>query len=442
MAKNKIPWFKIVLFLLVSSFALIIRIIPLEWTKKGDILVHYDWSKTIYQEGFKNIYFYPEWIYSPPTQPPLITYAFWLSRHIYENRYLLSELHNQIRIPPTAFILWFDKYGEFLLLRLWAILGDFACAFFVYYVVKKFTQSFKLAFLSFLSILFNPLTILETTLWGQNDVLSLVFVYLAFLCIKKSKTSIVSPLFFLTSILIKPTSLILSFFYVFYYFKNFKIYPQNFFRLFVSLIFCLSLIYFSFKPFLSTGSVGEIYQIITRRITSSSKGISRASNSAFNLYSLVFDLDKTPGSKKILGLSLDTYSLIFYSILNIISIKIFNSRKKSTLTLWLFLIFFISHGSFLLMTGMLERYFFPAFLASILLIFLIPKYLAWPLVLQNILWLLNMYYAYFQRESGVIKTFFEGKNNLMIRILSLLSIINFYLIYRYFRKYSATKSQY
>lgn len=434
MAKNKIPWFKLVLFLFVSIVALILRIVPLEWTKKGDILVHYDWSKTMYQEGFKNIYFYPKWIYSPPTQPPLINFAFWTSRHIYENRYLLSELHNQIRVPPAAIILWFDKYGEFLLLRLWAILADFACGILIYILVKKYLKSFKMALLAYAFTILSPLALLETSLWGQNDILSLFFAYISFFAL--------SPLAFLFSVLIKPTSLVIAPFFAFYYFKNFSFNKKNILKLVASTILCFALIYFSFKPFLNTGKVGEIYQIITERITSSSKGISRASNSAFNLYSLIFDIDKTPGAKKILGLSLDIYSTYFYIILNIVSLKILFSRKKTPLTSWLFLIFFISQGSFLFMTGMLERYFFPAFLASILLIFLTPKYFAKPLILQNIIWFLNMYYAYFQRESGFIKTIFEGNNNLLIRLISLLSLINFYIIFRRFRKYSATKNQY
>lgn len=434
MAKAKIPHLRLILFILFSLVAFILRIIPFEWTKKGDILVHYDWSKTIYTEGFKDIYFYPKWTYSPPTQPPLMMFAFWTSRHIYENRYLLSELHNQIRLPPASFILWFDKYGEFLLLRLWAILADFACAFLVYFVVKKYLKNDKIAFIAYLLTIFNPLSILETTLWGQNDILSIFFAYLAFLNF--------SPLLFLVSILFKPTTLVIAPFFAIYYIRNFKINKNNLIKLFVSALLCCGLIYLSFRPFLNSGNIGEIYKIITQRIISSSKGISRASNSAFNIYSLLFDLDKTPGAQKVLGISLDTYSLLFYILLNVSAAKLFLSSKKSSPSLLLFLIFYISQGSFLLMTGMLERYFFPAYLASIILIFLRPKYFAWPLIMQNFFWFINMFYAYFQRESDPIKHLFENNHNFLIRIISLLSILNFYFIYRRFRKYSATKNQY
>jgi Gpi18-like mannosyltransferase len=448
MAKSKITFFKIVLFSFLLLLGIGVRIIPVNNLKNGDIMVHLDWSKTLYTQNLNNIYFYPNWLYTPPTQPPLIMLGFWTSRHLYENRYLLSELHNSIRIPPASVIIWFDKYGEFLLLRLWAVLGDIACAFLVYFLIKKHIKNYKVALLGFILMLFNPLSLFETTLWGQNDIVSILFTYLAFIFIKNKKASILSPPLYLVGILIKPTSLVLAPIYIFYFFKNIKLNKANVLRIMLSSILCFVLIYFSFKPFLilNLNPATEIYNIVVNRITSSSKGLSRASNSGFNLYSLVFEIDKTYGGYQILGLSLDQISIVFYLILNAISIYILTKKSKQNAFIKLvFVIFFIGQGTFLFVTGMLERYFFPAFLASILLIFLNFRLYGFNMILQNIIWFLNLFYSFYQRDLGWIKTLFEGNSNLLIRTISLISLINFILIYKKFirppKRYSATNNQ-
>ncbi|HBP51242.1 MAG: hypothetical protein US68_C0002G0034 [Candidatus Shapirobacteria bacterium GW2011_GWE1_38_10] len=448
MAKNKISIFKIIIFAVLILIGIGVRTIPVNNLKNGDILVHLDWSKTLYKQGLNNIYFYPNWLYSPPTQPPLMMMGFWASRHLYENRYLLSELHNSTRLPPASVILWFDKYGEFLLLRLWATLGDIACAFFVYFLIKKHLKNFKIALLGFIFMLFNPLSLFETTIWGQNDIISVLFAYLAFLSIKSKKLLFLSPFLYLIGILIKPTSLVFVPFYIFYFFKNLKLNKTNILRIIISSVLCFALIYFSFKPFINPNSnpAIEIYNIVVNRITSSSKGLSRASNSGFNLYSLVFEIDKTYGGYQILGLTLDQIGIFFYLILNAISIFILAKKsKQSAIIKLLFILFFTAQGTFLFMTGMLERYFFPAFLASVLLMFLNFRVFGLNMILQNIIWFINLFYSFYQRDLGWVKTLFEGNSNLLIRTISLISIINFILICKKFirpsRKYSATNNQ-
>lgn len=266
---------------------------------------------------------------------------------------------------------------------------------------------------------------------------------------KKQNISILSPLLYLISILIKPTSLILFPFYVFYFFKNINFNKKNLLKIVLSSFLCLLLIYFSFKPFLNTNNsfTTEIYKVVSMRITSSSKGLSRASNSAFNIYSLIFEIDNTYGGYRVLGLSLDSIGLLFYILINCISLFVLSKNNKNNNTIkLLFTIYFIGQSSFLFMTGMLERYFFPAFLASVLLMFLSSKQFSKYMIIQNLVWILNLIYSYFQRNIGWIKTLFENNSFFLIRIISLLSIINLILVYRRFmnypKKYSATKNRY
>jgi len=445
MAKIKINFSKIILIAFLILIAIAIRSIPVKSDNHGDILVHYDWSKTLYHQDLKGIYFYDNWLYTPLTQPPLITLGFWFSRHVYENKYLLSELHNLIKIPPASVILWFDHYGEFLLLRLWAIIGDIILAFFIFWLIYKYKKDFNKALIGFIFILFNPINLFETWIWAQNDIISVVFVYLSFLSLKKDKF-IISPLLFLVGLFFKPTCLVLLPFYVFYFFKQNKIQWNNLVKLFISCFICLSFIFISFKPFLANPShpVSEISNIILQRMSPSSKGLSRASNSAFNFFTLFFEIDKTYGSQQILGLKLDTLGLIFFLLINVFAIYFYIKKNKSNdLTKLSFILFFISQATFLFMTGMLERYFFPAFIASIILMFLNFKDFGIYMIIQNLIWFLNLFYSFYQRQIGWVKLLFESNSLMLIRILSLISLINLFLITKKFlslKKYSATKS--
>ena len=63
-------------FLFLSIFILVnlvLRIyLSINDVPKGDILVHQNWSQTLFQKGLPGSYFFEGWIYTPTTQPPLM----------------------------------------------------------------------------------------------------------------------------------------------------------------------------------------------------------------------------------------------------------------------------------------------------------------------------------------------------------------------------------
>ncbi len=420
---------------------------------RSDILVHFDWSKTIYKTGLMGSYSYPVWTYSPATQPPLMMINFWLSKHFYENRYLLAELHNKIKIPNAGFILWFDKYGENILIRIWAILGDIVCSFFVFWIILKIKNNNKLALIGSLIFFFNPITIFETCIWGQNDIYSSAFILISFLLIFYKKIIFLSPLIFTLGILAKPTGLIIAPFYCIYYLSNFdfkklSIALVSIFKILVSLILSLSFFVYSFSFFVSNNLIKEIIWIITNRISNSSKGISLASVSAFNFYSLFFNIDNTPGSTKISIFTLDNFGFFIYFLLNILAFYLlfrYKKQFKDKYSLLMFLIYLITQGSFLFMTSMLERYFLLALAPSIILMICFYKIIGIKMIVQQTIWFLNLIYAFYWRDFGIIKNIFLGSNSIVIRLLSILSLINFFLIsfvmIRYIRNQSNLKTK-
>ena len=411
MAKN--IW-KITLIILLG---VLIRVLISPTNTSGDIAIHQEWSRGLYQNGLVNSYFYA-WPTSVPTQPPLMMLGFWLSQHIYKNQYILSELHNLIRIPPAALIIWFDHNGEFLLLKIWAILGDIISAIIAYFIIKKITTNNNLAILGVVLVMLNPVSIYESAFWGQNDIVGSAFAYISLFSLVSPFTNIFAIPFFFIGLSLKPTIALLIPVFILIFIKIFK--PKLLFNQFVGLILGIILLLVSFKPFLnqSPPNISEINTIINHRISPASKGVIRASNSAFNFYSLFYTLDRTPGNYPFLFFNLNILGIIFYLII-LIKIIIHLSQNKPTLTTYLFYVFIISQGAFIFVTSMLERYFFPAFLASIILMVINNKKTRKYFFIQNILWYLNLMFS-------------RPESMLLVKTLSLFTIINYLTIYYVF----------
>lgn len=403
---------------------------------RGDILVHLDWARTLYKTGLKGSYSYPIWTYSPATQPPLMMLNFWASRHLYENRYLLAQLHNTIRLPPASFIVWFGKYGESILIRMWAMLGDIACSLFIYWLIIKIKNNKKLALAGFLIFFFNPISLFESSVWGQNDIYASAFIFLSFLPLFYKKLRFLSPLIFTLGILAKPTGLIIAPFYCFYYLSSFDFRKLTstllgIFEMIISFVLSLSITLYSFSLFISNNLFKDIFWIVTNRIANSSKGISLASVSAFNFYSLFFNIDHTPGTIKFSFFTLDNLGIFIFCLINILALYLFLKYKKQfkdKYSLLMFLIYLIIQGSFLFMTSMLERYFMLALIPSVVLMVCFFKKIGKNMIIQQIIWFLNLIYAFYWRDYGIIKTIFLGSGSIIIRLLSLVSLINFFLI--------------
>ncbi len=416
MATNPTVNWKIIIPILIIGFILRAIIAPLN--HNGDMAVHIDWSRTLYHINLTNSYFYPIWASTPPTQPPIMMSLFWLSQHLYQNRYILAEFHNFSHFPPSAFITWFAQNGEVILIKLWAIVGDLSSGLTIYFLVYAITHRQKVALIALATVIFNPLTIYESAFWGQNDVAAAVFIYLALFAMVSPDVDILTlPLLFI-GILVKPTIIITLPLFLFFYLKKIKLKSTVHHAL--GLIIGLSLAYLSFLPFIyhTEPSLPQIETIVIHRIMPSSKGIIRASNSAFNFYALFYQLDRTPGDQPFFFTNLNTLGWVITSIIFIlVLIKLYLSQNS--LTLMTFSIFIFCQGYFLFSTGMLERYFFPGFLAAVILYNTTKnKLLQTLLIVQNGLWFLNLLYS-------------RPDSQLMVKTLSLISII----IYTYFLLY-------
>ncbi len=411
--------------LLIIFFSLLLRIFLSNVTVPvGDILVHQEWAKSLYQEGTRGSYFREGWTYSPPTQPSLMMLAYSGSRSIYENRNVFSAMHNLLKIPPASVLLGFQKYGQILTLKIWEFLATLIIAF-VFYFYFSNQKSSKIGLIIFTLILFHPILIFTNSVWGQNDLIPTMFAYISFLLIF-SKYIYYSPIIFFLGVLFKPTIIVLTplfaIVFLFFYFKN----KKNFLILLPIMLIITSFLYLSFKPFIPTGisPINYVRDIYNHRISNSSKGLNLASVSAFNLYSLLFNIDKTYATKT----PLISIGLLLYILINVVFIYHFLKSKNHSFSHLLFTIYFLGQGSFLLLTNMLERYFFPALLASILIMVLYWKKFGRLMLLQQLIWFLNLIYAYYHRQSEFISYVFKENNFIFVRLLSFCSLLIFFLL--------------
>ena len=86
------------------------------------------------------------------------------------------------------------------------ILCDVFLAFFMYFIVKKSTAH-KFAFTSFLVVCFNPLLILNSSIWKQVDSVFTALLVLCFWFLSKKKMYL-SAFFYIITLLVKPQTLI------------------------------------------------------------------------------------------------------------------------------------------------------------------------------------------------------------------------------------------
>jgi len=408
-----------IFLLLIVAFAFKIFLSQFGNINNGDIAVHLDWSQTMFKYGFGHYYFRSGWSTTPPTQPPLINFLFYISQVIYNKKYVLSQLHNLIKIPPSFFILWFDQYGQYVTLKLWPILTDILSGFLIYKFVKKYKNS-KIALIASAFFLFNPITIFESSIWGQNDIVATLFATLSFVILKDH--FILSPILFASSLLIKPTTAILIPIYIATYIKMHPNYKKPISAFFIT----LTLSFLSFLPFCQndTSYLGNIINIIQNRIAPSSKGITRASVSAFNLYSTLFTIDKTPGYQKILSfITVDSMSLLFYISINFLIIKKIIKKSRFNHDVYIY-IFLLVQSTFIFTSSMLERYFLPGIIASTILIFISDNKKIKILIMgQYLIHFSNLLYAFNYRHVHLIKLIFQSHNFFLIRILSLLNVL-------------------
>ncbi|MBI3397000.1 hypothetical protein HY045_00830 [Candidatus Woesebacteria bacterium] len=423
----------LILVLLLLGF--VFRVILFDKNLRGDIAVIAEWGERLWVSPQK-FYFDTPWYYAPPAYPPLSNLVFAGSFWLYKHN-IFATIHNVFKIFPGSWVQYLGKpveldpllytYGYYLLLKLPAILSDLIISLIVYVVVRDITKDGKKALLGLCVYLFNPVTIFLSGVWGQTESFIALFGFSAFilLCYKKAYLSI--PLFFI-SIYLKPTWMSLLPFYLalIFYVK------PKLTHLLIGLLLSASIYLFSTIPFSKGSVLNFTRRIYTEKIVSSSKGTSKASISAFNFYTVFFEIDKTFVSTGIGYLNIERLGILLYLLINAVVIRHLFESQENLLNKTLVGVFMVSFGTFIFLSSMLERYFSPGFISLIIIMITSPKILAKMIIVNTILFL-NLFWAFYRRTSDEIGTIFTNYNYFLIRLLSAVMVILYLNFGSYFK---------
>ena len=397
-------------YLIISTLLLVgflLRVFFADKGLTGDLLVNAEWGQKIVQLGARDHYSRGDWYYTAPVYPPFSQLVFGAAYYLFDHKYVLAQLHNIIKFPPSAFIVYFYKSGYYLLLKLPGILADLGLSLIIYNVLLKLTKDNKKALMAMAFYIFNPVTIFLSGLWGQTDSLVALLGIGSFLLLNNGQVFISIPLLFL-SLYFKPSWAI----FIPLYFYLMFLRKSNIKSILGGVVVSFLLFLVITIPFTQGDVFAFTWDLFTKKIPLPVGILGKASNSAFNFYTIFFKID--------IDFAPRFLSLLFFTILNIYSFFLVRREKDKLLGLFIGL-FSIGIGGFLFMTSMLERYFFPGLTPLIILMFARPR-LLWGLILMNLIFFANIIWSFYRRTSDEIGKPFVTNNFLVIRSLSFISV--------------------
>ncbi len=440
---------------LVLFLGFILRVVLVHRIIVGDIMAYLEWGEKIWMWGARTYYFgqHP-WYYSPPNYPPIAALLFGGLDWLWQHKYITAQLHNLIRFPPAVFIIYFYKYGQILLYKLVPILCDLGLGIIAFKVTESLTKNYNSiqehpdiigdelnadmsssfggkprfskrggchwrAFGALTFFVLNPITIFISGAWGQTDSLVAIFGFLSFVLLATGKLNLSMFLFFV-GMYIKPSWGIFIPFYLYaLYLKK-----PNLKSILPGIIAVLITLFIVSAPFAEKGVIHFTKAMWVDKYIIPVKSVGKASVSAFNFHTIFLKVDRSLFNTKYLGvIPADKLGLIIFFVLNVIAFKFLKKQKNF---LWGITVgmFILGLGSFLFMSNMLERYFFPGFAPLVIIMFTDFKTLVYGIIM-NLVLMANVIWAFYRRGLDEIDHPFTGNNFLLIRVLSVVIVYSF-----------------
>ncbi len=420
--------------LIVFLSALILRLAISSLGFHDDIYSNTAWGKWIFQNGPRGFYEASGWIYSSPTQPPLISLLYGFNHFLYERlMFFFSTLGVWIatyHLAPTKMMWFFDfsrwfgnamyqetpfKFGALISMKIVAILADLAIAWIIYLLAKNHTSK---PILWSVAYLFSPFSWYLSALWGQYDQTSFLFLLLAFVLLAR-KHLLWTPLLLLISIELKPTALIFIPLFAWFYLKqkpSVKDIVVGF--LSVAVVFVYSVWLFADRnvvDFTQNELLPKIFAKSEPRVSTNAFNFWRIfiGNAAMNQDTVLFLLPT-----KIWGY------LIFFSAY-ILSVVHF---KKITIEN-IFKLFFIVGGTgFLFLTNMLDRYFFAGVVGLLIVTIFNKSLFKFWLILSLVFWLNLFNQWWFPENLGFLREVLTWQNFIVSRVLAAVNVSIFIIV--------------
>lgn len=399
-----------------------------------DILSNAGWGEWIYQNGPMNFYANEVWIYSWPTQPPLMNLIYGLDRFLYHWILEILRFLSHDFVPylkPSAlfgfwykFVVWFDsqKYadtpfsiGYLMSIKIFPIMADMAIAFVIYWFAKL--KKIKRPIFWSLLYLLSPFSWYLSALWGQYDQVSFLFLLLSFIFLVKKKL-FWAPILFLISFSIKPTSLLFAPLFAFSYFSQ----KPKIKTILSGVLVSLSIFIASVSVFVNENLFKFIFSDLLEIVFF--KAAPRVSTNTFNFWRIIHGDNALGQMTPFLKIpSLYWGGLVFL----IIHIIIFLRFKKITLENTFMSIFLIGVGGWVFLTNMLERYVFAGLVALLLVSIYKRGLLKYWLILSIIFWINLYYHWWFPEWLKPLESALTWNEDVLTRLLSIVNVVVFFL---------------
>src|SRR3989344_1688468 len=413
---------------IVFILGLLLRLALLFLDFSFDVNNHIVWAHDLWSRGFSNFYYVPSsesFASKFPNYPPLSLFIFYFIYPLQSIIYNLTWwLNVTFPIFPSKLVLFIES-RSFLaaIFKLPAIAADLGLAVVSYKTAKKMIpKDKKIPVIIACLILFNPAFFYNSSLWGQIDVIPIFFVILSFYFLFYLKRTLLSSIFFVLSILIKPTILVFIPVYVLLFIKS-----NNFKKIIYAFIITNIIFWISFLPFVNLNYLFAPYVVFVEKILTK-QSLPYVTNGAFNFWVLITYFQGIKDTAPfILNISYRACGyLLFSSCLLLIARNLLKVKKVGVENI--FLAAALSGlSAFLFLTKMHERYLMLPLPFLLLASIKNRKLLIW-FVYLSLISFLNMYHSW---PVPKIEMLFQMINNpFIVRIISIGNLV--VLIYLFY----------
>ena len=349
--------------ILLFFIALFVRGVLVNWTlpygNNLDFSRYEDWTRVAHVYGFGETYKTNHLLiskYYPNNQPPG---SLFILSGAYESWIITGKVISRLaHISPRSnnFI---NTYLQHIFMKMPGIISDLVMGFLVFLVVSKYAGR-KRGFMAASLILFNPVVLYNSSVWGQSDSWNNLFLMLS-LFFATRKNVIASIISFAISIYIKFSLLpLVPFYFVFLFFIS----GRNIKRILAGVVLSIALILLAtllVSPNPLTWILAE-FPVIARG------ELQNMTIASFNFWWMVLCFPNV-GHAHIplitdifMGLSLGTWGYIFFGTLTLPLIYFQLKMQEKMPLKTVFLIFsIVALLAFLFLPGMHDRYMYPVF---------------------------------------------------------------------------------
>lgn len=372
----------------------------------GDVKNHLVWAQSILKEGTYGFYFrdFPGFAYQ--NYPPVAMFGFVLSLKLYGAISFLINHNGNFGL--VNFWNWENVRISFLKLSGYLPILFISLGIFLW-TKKRYTPA--------LLFLLSPAVVYLGVIWGQIDLLPLMFIFWAFYLLREKKlywSMILAAL----SLLSKQTVLVFWIFYLIVLFKQF-----GWINALKTVGIGLLIFEFAYLPFFGLDFTTLIAPFVLYKLNFSLVDFTTSVN-AINMWGLIDSFKGLSDQTIFLGLTLQLWGYLFFG-------------TSFALILWKFLrskfdqqrvvesLFLLSLTDFFFLTRMHERYLIPTVLFSILMVGTKRGWMNF--IFFSVLCFLNLYRGLLIPDSVLVKLVnFLPLLQLLVVCYGLLIIYNFY----------------